>query len=99
MGTLLDPAGRMRGGIKWALVAHTVAMFSSVTVYTVITLVLQPVSYVDNREFPNGPLIYEYSVTTKTALFAVPNFMLPLNQWLADGLLVSPALNSVALGV
>ena len=98
MNTLLDPAIRTRGSIKWGLVAHTVAMFSSVTVYIGMNLNVHSISYVDNREYSNGPLIFQYTIFTK-AIFAVPNFMLPLNQFLADGLLVSPILNSVALGV
>lgn len=90
MGTLLDPTNRTRGGIKWGLVVHTVAMFSFLTIYTGMNLDLQSISYVDNREFPDAPLLYQFNIST-TAISVVPNVMFPLNQWLADGLLVSSA--------
>ena len=95
MGALLDPASRTKGGIKWGLVAHTAAMFSFVTIYTGMSLNLQSISYVDNRAFPAGPLVYQLSISTQ-AVSIVPNIMFPLNQWLADGFLVRSALNSVA---
>lgn len=95
MSALLDPSNRTRGGTKWGLVAHTAAMFSFVTIYTAMSLDLQSISYIDNREFPAGPLVYQLSISTQ-AISIVPNVMFPLNQWLADGLLVSSALNSVA---
>ena len=98
MGTLLGPANRTRGAVKWGLVAHTIAMFSSVTVYTGISLDIHSYSYIDIREFPNGPLLYQLTGTPVWAN-AVPSVAFSLNQWLADGLLVSSALYSVALGV
>lgn len=96
MTALLGSASRRRGDIKWLLVIHTVAMFLFVTVYTAITLNTLSVSYVDNREFPGvigalppGPLGYQFLVFTKTAsVIATATFV--LNNWLADGLLVSP---------
>ena len=56
--------------------------------------------YIDNREFrndkyPPGPMGYDYLLSFK-ATITVFNVMFPLNQWLTDGLLVSPSLNSVA---
>ena len=94
MGTLLDPANRTRGGVKWGLVAHTAAMFSFVSIYTAVSLDLQPISYINNREFPAGPLLYQFFVSTK-GVNIIPNIMYPLNQWLADGLLVSSTFISV----
>ena len=53
------------------------------------------VSYVDDREFPGiegfmppGPLGYRL-IASSMMLGIVPNIMLFLNNWLADGLLVS----------
>ena len=94
MGALLDPVNRKSSGIKWGLVAHTVAMFASVTVYTAMSLHLHSISYIDNREFPGidggrpGPLGYQLLIISKP-ISVIPNAMFPLNQWLADGLLVS----------
>ena len=95
MGTLLDPINRTRGGIKWGFVAHTVAMFSCLMIYTGMGLDLQAISYVDDRGFPEGPLFYQIAISSD-ALSRVPYIVLMVNQWLADGLLVSTALNSVA---
>ena len=95
MGALFNPANRTKGGIKWPLVVHTAAMFSFATVYTGMALDLQSISFIDNRAFPGvdglvfpGPLGYQLSVYYK-AINLVPNFMVLLNNWLADGLLVS----------
>ena len=100
MGALLNPVNRAWGGIKWPLVVHTVAMFSFVTIYTAMNLNLQSISYIDNREFPgggllfSGPLGYQSHIYSK-AMSVVPNAMFLLNNWLADGLLASSVSNSV----
>ena len=102
MGALLDPINRTRGGIAWGLVAHTAVMFSFVTIATAMGLNLLSISRIENRDFPGvsgvlppGPFGYKYLIYDK-ALSIVPNLMFQLNQWLADGLLVSIALNSAA---
>ena len=96
MTALLSPAHRGREGIKWGLVFHTVAMFLVVTVGTAMGLDILSVSYVDDREFPGiggfippGPLGYRW-VASSMMLGIVPNIMFFLNNWLADGLMVSP---------
>lgn len=98
ISALLNPPDRARGNTKWALVAHAVAMFLIVTIYTALTLNLQSISYIDNRGFPgdadtlpHGPIGYQFLDSTDF----VPNVMLLLNIWLADGLLVSCVSNSV----
>ena len=94
MVALLIPVGSSSERIRWGLVAHTVAMFSFVTIYTVTTLDTQSISYVDNRQFPGadgwsaGSLGYQFFIYSK-AITVVPSTMFALNQWLADGLLVS----------
>lgn len=95
MSAFFNPSNRLRGGIKWPLVAHTLVMFSFVTVYVATSLDLQSISYIDNREFPGvdglippGPLGYQLFIYSK-AINVVPNLMVLLNNWLADGLLVS----------
>ena len=95
IAALFNPIHRRGEGIKWALVAFTVTMFSLETVVTLISLNNLSAAYIDNREFPGnerapspGPLGYQvdhyFGVTA-----VVPNFGAVLNNWLADGLLVS----------
>ena len=95
MSALLSPVNPTKGGIKWLLVAHTVAIFLFVTVFTAINLDFLSISYIDNREandsgieFP-GPLGYQYtSYSTPSGIVSTVMFL--LNNWFADGLLVSP---------
>ena len=51
-----DSINRNGKGIKWGLVCHTVAMFAPVTVFIAATLELHSPAYIDNREYPTGPL-------------------------------------------
>ena len=95
MGALFNPVNHKNGGIKWPLVAHTVAMFSLATVYTGMILDVLSVAYIDNRAFPGvgdmippGPLGYQLLIFSD-AINLVPNLVVILNSWLADGLLVS----------
>lgn len=90
MGALFDPANRTIGGVKWGLAAHSTAMFTFVTIYTALNLDLQSVSYIDNRAYPTGPFGYQLFVSSD-AINTVISLMFFLNQWLADGLLVSSA--------
>lgn len=92
---------RPKGGIKWGLVAHTVAMFSFATINSAMTLDIQSISYIDNREFSGGdyvslpgPFGYQFFIFSE-AINGVPNIMFFLNQWLADGLLVSSVPKSI----
>ena len=100
MATLLSPANPIRKGIRWALVTHTLALFLFVTIPFGITLDYLSIDYINNREFPGnnefppGPIGYESLLALK-ATATVSDAMFPLNQWLADGLLVGAILNSV----
>ena len=92
MSTLLNPVNRPRDGIKWLLVAHTVAIFLFVTVFTIINLDLLSISYINKREsqsfmVPPGPLGYQY-LSYSTATGIVSTIMFLLNNLLVDGLLV-----------
>lgn len=84
----------MRKGIKWGLVTHAVAMFSFITIPASMNLKTHSVSYVEDREFPGaeefppGPLGWQF-FTNHDGINKFPKVMFPLNQWLADGLLVS----------
>jgi len=81
--------------IKWALVAHTTAMFSFVTIYTATYLHVQNISYIDNREFPSvdgvfipGPIGYSDLLYSKPRVRLITTIMFFLNSGLADALLL-----------
>ena len=101
IGVLLSPTSPIRRGMRWALIVHTVAMFLFITIPTGIYLNGLSVMYINNRGFPGGgkyppgPIGYIYIISTE-ATTTVLNAMFPLNQWLADGLLVGPISNLVA---
>lgn len=95
MSALFNPVNRMRAATKWGLAAHTTAMFLFASIAVTMAFHLQFISGIDNREFPGvdgvlppGPFGYK-SLVYSEAITIVPNVMFPLNQWLADGLLVS----------
>ena len=100
MSALLHPANRTRAprGIRqWWLVVHAAVMFSIVTIYNALNFAWLSTSYIDNREYPgnhflaSGPIGYHfYLELSPVGIILV--LLFPLNQWLADGLLVSPAL-------
>ena len=79
---------------------HTTAMFSLVTTFTAMYLDLQSISYIDNRGFsgngslPPGSLGYQHLIYSK-AISLIPHAVFMLNNWLADGLLVRSAFNSI----
>ena len=81
--------------------AYTITAFTPVTIFTAMNLSLQSTCYTNNREFPDndslpaGPLGYHFLVYND-AIFFVPNLMFLLNNWLADGILVSSASVSVS---
>jgi len=92
MVALANSVHRREEGIKWWLIFYTMVMFSFVTVYTAVNLHNLSMSFIDNRDptFPgsSGPLSYQYNIPYMP-LGLLPNVMFSLNNWLADGLLVS----------
>jgi len=99
MAALLKPAHRGEEGIKQWPIFYTMAMFSFVTVYTAANLYILSISFIDHRKNNyiyedhgfiriSGPLGYQMAIHG-TILGLVPNIMFNLNNWLADGLLVS----------
>jgi hypothetical protein len=97
MGVLRNPVNRTMRAVRWKLIIHLATMFSFMTISTALSFGLQPISYINNREFPGadgalspGPLGYQYS----RPINAVPNVLFVLNSWLADGLLVSSTLRN-----
>lgn len=102
MSALLCHTDRREGVVKWGLLVHTGAMFTFLTILIATLLDLQSVSYIDNRAFPGadgapwaGPVAYQLFIYSKPISVA-PVIMFLLNNWLADGLLVSAMLNLVA---
>jgi hypothetical protein len=103
MSALLDPVHHTAKGFKWGLVAHTVAMFLTATIGVVTSRNIFSSSFIDRREFhgvegyPSGPTGYQnFANLNEGFVIKVVRLMFPLNQWLADGLLVSSASDSVA---
>ena len=93
---LFNPVHRKGERIKWGLVSYTVVTFLIVIVGTAMNLDYQSASYVENRDFPSvegvsppGPLGYQL-FTTSSVPAMITSVSFPLNNWLADGLLVSP---------
>lgn len=97
MNALLDPINRRTGSNKLGLIVHTAAMFVIVTINHATNLHPQSASFIDNRDFPPGPIVYLLSTST-TGISVVSNVAFSLNQWLADGLLVSSIPNPVIQG-
>lgn len=97
MSSLLNPTNRVRGGIKWGLLAHTAAMFSFLTLGVAMRLDIPSISYIENRAFPGtdtfppGPYGYEWLLDDK-AVDVVPSVVFLMNTYLADGFLVSSVL-------
>jgi len=65
MTALFNPIHHRGEGIKWGLASYTVIMFLLVTIYTGTTLHKLSVSYIDNRNFPDGPYGYHIRKTAK----------------------------------
>ena len=92
VAALFNPIHRRGEGIKWGLVSYTAIMFSLATVCIGMNLHILSISYIDNRDFPIGPYGYAGSIYFN-AINTIPNVAFCLNNWLADGLLVSPLFN------
>ena len=99
MIALFNPTNRAKGGTKWGLLAHTLALFLTSTVAVATGLYILPLSYINAREFPGGngvpPGPYGYQWLPKfLAITIISDSAVQVNQWLVDGLLVSSVLNS-----
>ena len=86
---LFNPVNRRDDGINWGLVSYTVIMFSLATVYTATKAHILSICYIDNRNFlDDGPWGYHESMSY-SAIFVISRAAFNLNNWSADGLLVS----------
>ena len=94
MTALFNPVYRRGEGIKWGLVSYTMITFSLVTVHFAMNAYVLSISYIDNREFgvageaSYGPYGYQAAINFK-AISVIPRAAFRLNNWSADGLLVS----------
>jgi len=88
VATLLNPVYRRAKCIKWGLASYATVMFSLATVYVATNAYTLSNSYVDNRDFPGGPYVYQNAIAHE-AISVVPRTAFRLNNWSADGLLVS----------
>ena len=85
MAALINPANPIKRGIKWALVAHTIALFSVLTIPIGIGFNHLFIEYINNRGFPGngdyppGPLGYD-GILDFDATTVVFEVMFPLNQ-------------------
>ena len=95
MAALFNPAFRRGEGIKWGVVIYTVIMFSLVTVYTATKDHILSICYIDNRDFPDGGPWGYHESNSYTAIFIIARAAFNLNNWLADGLLVSSLITDV----
>ena len=102
IAALFDPVHRRGEPIKWGLVSYVVVMFLLVTIGTAMQLNVQSISYIDNREFPGaeglpmpGPAGYQEIIVQPEAIDVIQNFVFALNNWLADGFLVSSLFDAV----
>lgn len=98
MRALLNPVNRRAKVVKCGLVVHTAAMFVLVTIFIVLytscqrlTLINSNQSYGFWPELLPGPSDYWVGMVEYT-----PAYTYVLNQWLADGFLVSSVPCSVA---
>lgn len=94
MYALLSPVNRTQEGIRRGLVVHTVAMFALFTIPCMIEVHLKRTAFIDNRDCPGtdqypypGPSAYGVILNSEPITIAYV-VMFPLNQWLADGLLL-----------
>jgi len=94
MAALFSPAYRRGEGVKWGLVIYTVVMFSLVTVYTATKGHILSICYIDNRGFPDdGPWGY-HEANAYSAIWIIARAAFNLNNWMADGLLVSSSFDA-----
>ena len=93
MIALLGPTNHTRKGSMWWLAAHTIALFSVATMALAMGFFLLLVAYIKGREFPgvsSGPFSY-LGLRKFDVVESISGSVIQVNQWLVDGLLVSPS--------
>ena len=102
MGALISPANNMRRSVKWGLAAHITALFVLLSIQVTMDLHAGSIEFVDGRDFPGtdkippGPIGCYIILGSSAAFRTLYKAIFPLNQWLADGPLVSFTLHSAA---
>ena len=77
----------------WWLAAHTITLFSVATMALAMGFFLLLVAYIKGREFPgvsSGPFSY-LGLRGFDVVESISGSVIQANQWLVDGLLVSPS--------
>ncbi|KAJ7454058.1 hypothetical protein B0H11DRAFT_1875547 [Mycena galericulata] len=72
---------------NWFLIGYVIVMFGLGTIFTAMNMHLMQISYIDNRNFPEGPIGYSLAMYS-TWRVTVPNACSLIANWLADGLLI-----------
>lgn len=84
---IFDPP--IRGAKRnWFLIIYMIVMFSLANAFLVTSLRGLQLMFIDNREYPGGPLVWEQT-QYGTPLLAGGNAMGVISVWFADGFLVS----------
>lgn len=96
MSALLNPVNGVKRNVKWALAAHTTAMFATLAIPVAIRLAMESDAWVDNRKFPGGDLrpAGPYGYPWPNNLSGLHSLGFRLNQWLADGILAGSMLGA-----
>ena len=89
MAALLNPIHRRGWRIKWGLVFYTAVMFSVATVFTAMNLGVQFLSFFNYHGFAGGGPLGYHMFIGPTVLRITPSLTFLLNNWLANGLLVT----------
>ncbi|KAA1473547.1 hypothetical protein DENSPDRAFT_279358 [Dentipellis sp. KUC8613] len=72
---------------QWLLIAYTCVLFTSGIVFISMNMRSLQLAWIDNREFPGGPIGYEIAHYAG-AQITVPNAVGIVTGWLADGFLL-----------
>lgn len=93
--TLIHPRFRKNGRekINYIFVTFVCVIFALNTVFIALNTHLQQSGYIDNRNFPGGPLAFELAQYSKAIVIA-PNACFIVANWLADALLVSSTIQA-----
>ncbi|EJD36507.1 hypothetical protein AURDEDRAFT_174466 [Auricularia subglabra TFB-10046 SS5] len=80
-------SGKSLRKVEWPMVAYTVLLFTGSTLYMVATSKWAENMWIENRNYPGGPLGY-YLNEFNTPMIILGNAAYIFNNFLADGLLV-----------
>ena len=79
---------KTKGRADWILALYITTIFLTGLVYLSFDIQTQQLEFVDYRNFPGGPEVYQNS-HYNTITWVIPNAAFIVTEWLADGFLVS----------